>query len=76
MKSQETLHEAYSPDQFRAAGHQLVDQLADHLATMLNSKEPTVLPWQTPEQAYERVNELAHTDAQTVFKETLARMGR
>ena len=72
MKSQETLHEAYSPDQFRAAGHQLVDQLADHLATMLNSKEPTVLPWQTPEQAYERVNELAHTDAQTVFKETLA----
>ena len=68
----ETLKEAYSPEQFRAAGHHLVDQLADHLTIMFNSEEPKVLPWQTPDQAYQRVKELVQTDAQTVFKETLA----
>ena len=72
MKPEEILKEAYDPERFRQAGHRLVDELADHLATTLKGEGPAVLPWQTPEQAYERVQKLADTDAETVFSATLA----
>ena len=41
---------AFDPAAFRAQGHQLVDLLADHLATAQGRIGP-VLPWKEPEQS-------------------------
>ena len=40
---------AYSPENFRKLGHQLIDQLADHLEAQLNDKSPKTLDWHIPE---------------------------
>ncbi len=70
------LEQAYSPDQFRQVGHQLIDQLATHLAETHSQQEPTVIPWQTPDDA------LAHwrvdfaqpklTDPSSLFADIIA----
>ncbi len=71
MNPQDILREAYDPERFRATGHRLVDELANHLAAALEGTNHRALPWQTPEQAYQRVQEMADTDAETVFTEML-----
>ena len=42
------LHSAYNSETFRQQGHQLIDSLADYLATMQNDPRMAVLPWQSP----------------------------
>lgn len=55
----ELLKKAYDPEEFRKAGYQLVDILADHLGRCLTKKEQQVLPWQPPEDLFaEWENEL------------------
>ncbi|MCH2183355.1 MAG: aminotransferase class I/II-fold pyridoxal phosphate-dependent enzyme [Mariniblastus sp.] len=71
MKPEDIIRRAYDPERFRQAGHQLVDELADHLAATLPGTELPVLPWQTPEQAYEQVQKLVDQDAETLFSATL-----
>jgi len=42
------LREAFDPERFRALGHQVIDQLADHLAAAEGSQIPA-LPWRDPD---------------------------
>ncbi|NND16157.1 MAG: aminotransferase class V-fold PLP-dependent enzyme, partial [Eudoraea sp.] len=46
------LQSAYSPENFRKRGHQLIDQLADHLDKTLNEKYDKVIQWNLPEDEY------------------------
>ncbi len=46
------LQSAYSPEYFRKRGHQLIDQLADHLDNTLNGKSDKVILWNLPEDEY------------------------
>lgn len=45
----DTLGKAYDAAEFRTLGHQLVDQIADHLTNSLEGREGKVLSWQDPE---------------------------
>ena len=42
------LRAAYDPERFRADGHRLIDQLADHLARATGRDDAPVLPWVEP----------------------------
>jgi L-2,4-diaminobutyrate decarboxylase len=44
----DALREAFDPEAFRARGHALIDQLADHLAASLARPDAPVLPWAEP----------------------------
>ena len=44
------LKEAYNPETFREQGHQLIDQLSNHLDNSLKEKNKTTLLWKTPEE--------------------------
>ncbi len=46
----ELLQQAFDSTNFRAAGHQLVDQLADYLAANLHSQQEQVYQWVPPEE--------------------------
>ena len=46
------LQSAYSPEYFRKRGHQLIDQLADHLDNTFNGKSDKVIRWNLPEDEY------------------------
>ncbi len=50
--STELLKTVYSSENFRAAGHELIDELADHLYGTLNEKAPKVIQWKTPEDEH------------------------
>ena len=43
------LKAAYSPEDFRKRGHQLIDQLADHLESQIHNENTTTLDWHIPE---------------------------
>ena len=48
----ELLKMVYSPENFRKRGHELVDQLADHLSASLNGTSEKVIRWNLPEDEY------------------------
>jgi L-2,4-diaminobutyrate decarboxylase len=48
----ELLKMVYSPENFRKRGHELVDQLADHLSTSLHGTSDKVIRWNLPEDEY------------------------
>lgn len=43
------LKAAYSPEDFRKRGHQLIDQLANHLESQINDSSTPTLAWHIPE---------------------------
>lgn len=43
------LNSVYSPEKFRRNGHQLIDQLADHLNNTIHKTSPKVINWNLPE---------------------------
>ena len=43
------LNNVYSPEEFRRNGHQLIDQLADHLNKTIHKNSPKVINWNLPE---------------------------
>ena len=50
------LHQAFSPNDFRKKGHELIDQIADYLEAVNAPNEMPVLPWRSPQDAYEDWN--------------------
>ncbi len=50
------LHQAFSHDDFRKKGHQLIDQVADYLEAVNAPNEMPVLPWRDPQVAYDDWN--------------------
>ncbi len=57
MAITERIRDAYDPERFRAAGHRLVDALADQL-TSWHARSGVVLPWQAPADAREEWAEI------------------
>ena len=49
---QDTLYKAYSAEEFRKLGHQMVDRLADHLHTSIEGRTKQVLDWKIPEEEH------------------------
>lgn len=49
MSNKDFLNQAYDPESFRREGHQLIDQIADHLKASLSGELDKVLPWVDPE---------------------------
>lgn len=49
LMKEDILKDAYSPELFRNAGHELIDQLADHLRACLNGAPEKVIQWRPPE---------------------------
>jgi len=47
------LKEAYDPERFRELGHQLIDQLADHLSAAQAGDDPRAIAWKPADAAYE-----------------------
>lgn len=46
------LKTAYSPEDFRQNGHQLIDLLADHLDKTMNKSSSKVINWEIPAEEY------------------------
>ena len=47
------LKKAYSPENFRKRGHQLIDRLADHLEANLEDNAEQTIAWNIPENEHE-----------------------
>ncbi|MGB5821735.1 MAG: aminotransferase class I/II-fold pyridoxal phosphate-dependent enzyme [Saonia sp.] len=66
------LKKAYSSDDFRRRGHQLIDQLANHLDRTVNEKSEKVIHWNLPENEYEFwKNFLKNVDESQFFSEVI-----
>ena len=49
---QDILQKAYSAEEFRKMGHQLVDRLADHMQTSIDASSDKVIDWHIPEEEH------------------------
>ena len=54
---QDILQKAYSADEFRKMGHELIDRLADHLQNSVDAKSEKVIDWHIPEEEHDFWNE-------------------
>lgn len=64
----------YNTDAFRAKGHELIDQLADHLADKLNGTSGNAIHWNEPDNELAFWNSfLENGDNDTLFSEIVAR---
>ncbi|MEL6918693.1 MAG: pyridoxal-dependent decarboxylase, partial [Bacteroidota bacterium] len=73
MKSK-ILENAYSSENFRKNGHQLIDQLADHLEDTLSEKSKKVIRWNEPDGEYQFWKDhLKNDDASPFFPEVMKR---
>ncbi len=71
----ELLKAAYSPENFRKKGHQLIDELADHLNAQIYQESTKTLEWHIPED--ERVfwsNFLENGNDNELFRNILKRI--
>lgn len=65
---------AYDPEDFRKRGHQLIDQLADHLEENLNNRSEKTITWNIPEDEHEFWKTyLKDGDENTLFSKILER---
>ena len=68
------LIEAYSSEDFRKRGHQLVDHLADHLKEKLDGESEKTIAWNLPENEHEYWrNYLEEGDENMLFTEIIER---
>lgn len=66
------LESAYDPEEFRKYAHQLVDELANHLAQSITGRSKKVIDWKLPEHEYEYWSDfLENGKKDTLFTETL-----
>jgi len=69
------LQKAYSAEDFRKRGHQLIDELADHLEEHLNFEKTATLDWHIPEDERSYWNDfLDHGDESKLFSQILKRI--
>ncbi len=70
----ELLKAAYSPKDFRKRGHELIDQLADHLDGQIHNKRTQTLDWHIPEDERLFWNDfLENGDETELFSQILKR---
>ncbi|MCW5517042.1 pyridoxal phosphate-dependent decarboxylase family protein [Muriicola sp. Z0-33] len=70
--STKLLKAAYSPEDFRLRGHQLIDKLADHLNASLNGRSPKVINWSSPDDERNYwINFLENGEETTLFDEII-----
>ncbi len=64
----------YNSETFRKSGHELIDLLADHLATAQQGNIP-VLPWETPDNQFDfwEKYDLEDKNTTTLFKDIIER---
>ena len=68
------LEKAYAAEDFRKIGHELIDQLAEHVDAQCNEKSDKTLVWNTPENELKFWKHfLEHGDDKTFFTEVLKR---
>jgi len=68
------LEKAYSPEDFRKCGHQLIDLLADYLETQIHPETTKTLNWHAPEDERTYWNGfLAHGNESELFAQILKR---
>lgn len=68
------MEKVYDPEDFRARGHQLIDQLADHLADKLNASSGGAIHWKEPEGELDFWKSfLHHGEAHALFPEIMQR---
>jgi len=69
------LHKAYYSEDFRTRGHQLIDQLADHLESQINEENSHTLDWHIPADEHVFWNEfLTNGDENEIFAQILKRI--
>jgi L-2,4-diaminobutyrate decarboxylase len=69
------LKSAYSPENFRKKGHQLIDQLADHMDAQMNDADSKTLDWHIPEEERAYWSEfLDNGDENDLFAQILKRI--
>ena len=71
----ESLRTAYDSERFRAAGHRIIDLLANHLSASMNGQQSQALPWIEPEHAVAHWQALAATpdlSIEDICREVLA----
>lgn len=68
------LKAAYSPEDFRKRGHELIDQLADHLGNQIDIEVTPTLDWHIPEDEHHYWSEfLDHGNENELFSQILKR---
>lgn len=55
--NKQLLKTAYSPEDFRKSGHELINLIADHLDTTMNKPSSKVINWTQPAEEYEFWND-------------------
>lgn len=69
-----SLEHLYNPEEFRKKGHQLVDQLADHLDRSIYGKSNKVIHWNLPDDELAFWKDfLHHGDTASLFPEIIRR---
>lgn len=58
------LFNAYKADDFRNAGHKLVDLLANYMQSCMDGKEMPVLPWKDPSEQEKYWKDIFHSDTE------------
>ena len=64
------IQQAYDAETFRAAGHRLIDLLADKLTEVLSGQVPKVLEWSEPPDAFARIHEYFDGAKEDLFERT------
>ena len=68
------LQKAYSPEDFRKRGHELIDQLANHLDSQIHNDSTQTLDWHIPEDERTFWNDfLENGDESDLFAQVLKR---
>lgn len=68
------LKKVYATDDFKTRGHQIVDDLANHIANAISGKNEKVIPWSLPANELQYWKDfLKNGDEKLLFKEAINR---
>ena len=70
----ELLKKVYATEDFKKRGHQIIDDLANHVANAINEKNEKVIPWSLPNNELDYWKDfLKNGDEKLLFKEAISR---